>query len=71
MDDRGQYDIDPAELHRVYPADAKVASHIALAVVEIEVIHPFRNSDMVFVKYRCPLHRSTVQLLADSAMTYL
>ncbi len=23
-----------------------------LAVVEMEMIHPFRNSDMVFVKYR-------------------
>ncbi len=44
---------------------------IELAVVEKEVIHPVQNSDMVFVKYRCPLHRSTVQLLADSAMTYL
>ncbi len=52
-----------------YFAGKNSLMHIALAVVEIEVIHPFRNSDMVFVKYRCPLHRSTVQLLADSAMT--
>ncbi len=44
---------------------------IELAVIEKEVINPFQNSHMVFVKYRCPLHRSTVELLADSAMTYL
>ena len=44
---------------------------IELAVIENEVIHPRQNSDMVFVKYRCPLHGRTVQLLADSAMTYL
>ena len=38
---------------------------IELAVVKTEVIHPLQNSDMVFVEYRRPLHRRTVQLLAD------
>ncbi len=33
---------------------------IELAVVETEVIHPVQKSDMAFVKYRCPLHRSPV-----------
>ena len=44
---------------------------VELAVVETEEINPLRDSDMVFVKYRCPLHGSTVQRLANSAMTYL
>ncbi len=44
---------------------------IELAVVETEVIHSLQKPDMVFVKNRRPLHRRTVQLLADSAMTYL
>jgi hypothetical protein len=44
---------------------------IELAVIEKEIVHPFHNSDMVFVKFCCPLHRSTVQLLANSEMTYL
>jgi len=44
---------------------------VELAVVEKEMIHPFQNSDMVFVKYCCPLHGSAVQFLADTAMTYL
>ena len=44
---------------------------IELAIVEMKVIHPVRESDMVFVKYRRPLHGSAVQFLARSAMTYL
>ncbi len=44
---------------------------VELAVVENQVAHACQNSDMMFVKYRCPLHRSAVKLLADPAMTYL
>jgi len=44
---------------------------IELAVEKMEVIHSCRKSDVVLVKYRCPLHRRTVKFLTDPAMAYL
>jgi len=44
---------------------------IELAVEKMEVINPCHKSDVVLVKYRCPLHRRTVKFLTDPAVAYL
>jgi len=34
---------------------------VAITVIKVQVLFPFCYSDVVFLKYRCPLHGSTIK----------